>query len=88
MEWCPQEAAEEAVGRYSEALAEAYQARMAAKLGLRAYHKGTAVRRTLPSVSQHGGWFHSVGESCVERMITWGEDAQNLGPVHSWPRIG
>ena len=35
------------MGRYSEALTEAYQARMAAKLGLRAYHKGTAVRITL-----------------------------------------
>ena len=71
MGWCPQEAAEEAVGRYSEALTEAYQARMAAKLGLRAYHKGTAVRSTLPG-------FTVMGESCVERMITWGEDEQNL----------
>ena len=32
------------MGRFSEALTEAYQASMAAKLGLRAYDKTTAVR--------------------------------------------
>ena len=42
--WWLQDAAEAAVGRFSEALTETYQASMAAKLGLRAYDKSTAVR--------------------------------------------
>ena len=73
------------MGRFSEALTEAYQARMAAKLGLRAYHKGTAVRVTLrvqgrpkgsvssaPRLSHHRGSIDTVCEVFAKQhALTW-----------------